>query len=139
MAAIVCVTHQSARIAFGRSQLAGDLRGYLRSYLRGYLRGYMRLDRHWIQGGCCFAIQHFAVDTLAGYTAVRPARRALLMGWDIDRCVSVGLRRIEPGVLPTGEQLLKNVVVHGEQLAVVLVELLTLHGQVADLLPMLLQ
>ena len=63
------------------------------------------------------------------------------MGRSADECLcaSIGLRRIQPRILPTGEQLLKNVVMHGEQLAVVLVELLTLHSEITDLPPMLLK
>lgn len=56
----------------------------------------------------------------------------------INQC-SVRLRRIKPRVLSAGQQLLKDVMVHGKQLAVVLVELLTLHRKITDLLPVLLQ
>lgn len=52
---------------------------------------------------------------------------------------SVSLRGIKLSVLPASEQLLEDFMVHGEQLAVALVELLALVGQLADPLPMLAQ
>src|SRR5690606_5811329 len=43
--------------------------------------------------------------------------------------------RIEPGALVAEQQLLEDLVVHGKQPAIALVELLALPGQVAELLP----
>src|SRR5690606_35567223 len=49
---------------------------------------------------------------------------------------SISLRGIELSVLVASEQLLQDFMVHGEQLAVALVQLLALSGQLANLLPM---
>ena len=65
-------------------------------------------------------------------------RSRLAKGMEI-RCDSVELRRVQVGMSAVTEQLVEDVTVHGQQLAIALVQVLALSHQLAELLPGLLQ